>query len=227
MRIVLFVCIALLGCISVFAQAKEEKKQSADTAKKETVTRTIEVKSVEDLQKLMQIFTNGGGEVTAKDSAKSAVEARNVVTDNGGMPRREWWAKSIRNQKAPELKAIKWINDRVPVTKGKFVLYHLWSTTCKPCLKSIPKLNELSKLFKDEMVVIGVSTDDSVERMQGKPVIEYYRARDNREIMNAIDAHVLSYVLLVDPEGIVRLEGVSHDLTPELVRTVIDKYKKK
>lgn len=226
MRKVLFVGIALLGCVSVFAQAKVEKKQSADTTKKEKITRTIEVKSVEDLQKLMQIFTNGGGEVTTKDSVKPTPAARNVVTDNGGMPRREWWAKSILNQKAPELKAIKWINDKKPVTDGKFVLYHLWSTTCKPCLKSIPKLNELSKQFKEDMVVIGVATDDSVERMKGKPEIEYYRARDNREMMNAIDGHVLSYVLLVDPKGIVRLEGVSHDLTPELIRDVIKKYKK-
>src|SRR4051812_13554317 len=58
------------------------------------------------------------------------------------------WAKSVLNQKAPELVVEKWLTEK-PDTKGKFVLIDFWATWCPPCRKAIPELNAFKKKFGD------------------------------------------------------------------------------
>lgn len=40
-----------------------------------------------------------------------------------------------------------------------------------------------------------------------------------------MDLHVLSYVQLIDPKGIVRWEGLCIDLTTKKIKEIIAKYK--
>jgi thiol-disulfide isomerase/thioredoxin len=44
---------------------------------------------------------------------------------------------------------------------GKIVLLNFWATWCPPCREEIPELIELSNRYKDRLIVIGVSVDDS------------------------------------------------------------------
>lgn len=140
------------------------------------------------------------------------------------------WAKSFLNQKAPELTVQQWLTD-MPETKGKFVLIDFWATWCGPCRKAIPELNELHKQFRNDLVVIGIS-DESPEKVEAmkSPVIEYYSAIDTQAtIKNQLDVKGIPHVILIDPKGIVRWEGFpllpGHELTPEVVRDLIQKYK--
>lgn len=43
--------------------------------------------------------------------------------------------------------------------QGKVVLLNFWATWCPPCRLEIPDIIELSKKYKDQLVVIGVSVD--------------------------------------------------------------------
>lgn len=142
----------------------------------------------------------------------------------GGV-REAWWAKSFLGKKAPELIVENW-SPKKPNVKGKFILLDFFGVYCAPCRKAIPKLNEWSKQFKKDMIVIGYASNSIEQLKQMEPKIEYYCASDHEGRTCAlVDLHVNSFVHLIDPKGIVRWEGICAELTTEKIKEVIEKYK--
>lgn len=144
---------------------------------------------------------------------------------------KELWAKSILNEKAPELVVEKWLSD-IPDTEGKFVLIDFWATWCGPCIKAIPELNSYQKEFKDQLVVIGLSDESEAKvKKQKRPKIEYYNAIDTqRRLNNELEVRGIPHCILIDPDGIVRWEGypllTGYELTSDVIAKVIENYKK-
>ncbi len=143
---------------------------------------------------------------------------------------KKMWAKSVLNEKAPELTVTEWISKQ-PDTQGKFILVDFWATWCGPCRKAIPELNEFQKEFSDDLVVIGISqeTTEKVNAMK-EPVIEYYYGVDPAGTMEKkLEVKGIPHVILIDPQGIVRWEGFplleGHELTSEVIKKLIQKYK--
>lgn len=137
------------------------------------------------------------------------------------------WAKSVLGKKAPELTVEEWVSKK-PELKGKFVLVNFWVT----CGGAIPELNEISKQFKDDVVVVFLSEEpaDAVKALMD-PKAEYYTAVDTkRTMMKALEVQAVPHVIFIDPEGIVRWEGCpfqgGYELTSEVVKNLIEKYKK-
>jgi cytochrome c biogenesis protein CcmG/thiol:disulfide interchange protein DsbE len=50
--------------------------------------------------------------------------------------------------------------------KGKVILLNFWATWCGPCKAEIPSLVELQQEYGDKLVVLGLSVDDTVEKMR-------------------------------------------------------------
>ena len=69
--------------------------------------------------------------------------------------------------------------------RGKVVLLDFWATFCAPCKKEMPDLQQLSQQFGDRLVVLGISSFDSV------PALRKFA-----------EQHHISYPLLSDlPDG--------------------------
>lgn len=45
--------------------------------------------------------------------------------------------------------------------KGKVVLINFWASWCNPCVQEFPSMLKLMERFKDDLVLVAVSTDES------------------------------------------------------------------
>lgn len=132
-------------------------------------------------------------------------------------------APKFKGRKAPEIIVGEWISER-PEMKGKWLLVDFWTTTCSPCIRSIPDLNHFHERFGDRMVVMGITSEkrSQVERMK-KPVINYFNGIDPQgRSKKAFGIRGIPHVVIIDPNGIVRWEG--HPLLPgfKLTEEVIE-----
>jgi thiol-disulfide isomerase/thioredoxin len=57
--------------------------------------------------------------------------------------------------------------------KGKIILLNFWATWCPPCKVEIPDLIALQQQYKDDVVILGFSVDDTAEQL--KPFADEYR----------------------------------------------------
>ena len=64
------------------------------------------------------------------------------------------------------LKDMNGVDVRLESFKGKVILINFWATWCGPCRVEIPYLIELQRQYADDLVVLGVSVDDTAEKLK-------------------------------------------------------------
>jgi cytochrome c biogenesis protein CcmG/thiol:disulfide interchange protein DsbE len=67
--------------------------------------------------------------------------------------------------------------------KGKVIVVNFWATWCGPCELEIPWLVELQDTYPDDIVVLGISIDDSAEML--KPYAE--KMKMNYPVLVGVD----------------------------------------
>ena len=64
------------------------------------------------------------------------------------------------------IKDMNGIDVKLAAFKGKVILLNFWATWCGPCRAEIPDLVALQQLYHDDVVVLGVSIDDPVNKLK-------------------------------------------------------------
>ena len=81
--------------------------------------------------------------------------------------------------------------------KGKVVIIDFWATWCKPCKKSLPKMDKIYKKYKSKgLVVIGISVD---ENNRNKP--------DKARVKNYLKNNKVSFPIMMFNKNIIKKFG--------------------
>ena len=71
------------------------------------------------------------------------------------------------------IKDMNGVDVKLSAFKGKVILLNFWATWCGPCKAEIPIFVELQKQYANDLVILGLSVDDPVEKL--KPYAAQYK----------------------------------------------------
>ncbi|MFN4152210.1 MAG: TlpA family protein disulfide reductase [Candidatus Sericytochromatia bacterium] len=112
--------------------------------------------------------------------------------------------------------------------KNKLILIDFWATWCKPCIESLPHLNELQKTFPQQLKVIAISDENktTVNKFLKDKNYKFTIVLDNNDISNNNFPHeYIPYSMLILPNGEIIDDLYQSQLTKEFIREIIDKHK--
>lgn len=108
---------------------------------------------------------------------------------------------------------------------GTPVVLNFWSSTCIPCLKEMPAIEEVHRELEGEVTVVGVDVTDTVEagkEMVAKTGVTYRNARDPRsEIFAVFGGIALPRTVLIAADGTIAATH-SGELTADELRDLLD-----
>jgi len=114
--------------------------------------------------------------------------------------------------------------------KGKIILVNFWATWCGPCRAEIPSLVELQEQYKGDLVVLGLSVDDTAEKLlpyaaefkMNYPVLVGNGREDVQEAFGPLFGIPVSVIIGRDGviakkhSGIATKEQIEREITPLL-----------
>ena len=91
--------------------------------------------------------------------------------------------------------------------KGKYILLDFWSQGCGPCLQSLPEMEEVAKLYKDQMKVVSICSDpkeswlDFIEQkgLTGNQWNEFAKGQTGLTAVYQVKA--IPYYVMISPKG--------------------------
>ncbi len=218
--------VELIGTTREKGIDQEEGETRSYYSKRVTFTQTLKLKSKEKTTLYLSIkYMACTNQMCLPPSSKQFIVALNnnfagekASLTLGGLP---------VGTKAPELKVEEWLSE-VPDLKGKFVALDFWGPYCKPCIAGFPHINELHHKFKDKVVFIASTTNESPGDVYtfeaGTPIEFYSMMLKSKSLSDDYKIYGIPHMILVDPNGIVRFNGNGFNLTEAMLNDIITKY---
>lgn len=106
-------------------------------------------------------------------------------------------------------------------TAGRVVVLDFWATWCGPCKRAMPRLDELYKENKKDLVIMGIS-DESRSTVEGflkdHPHAYGMTIDESKTLFGSLQITGIPHVVVISTDGIVRWQG--NPLQPEFVGVV-------
>jgi len=108
----------------------------------------------------------------------------------------------------PDLVSFK-LEGKIPKSlEGKVVIMSFWASSCRPCVRLFPVLEELQKKFGSRLVVVAVNVDEKRANMDNflkKHPVAVIILRDSKQKLAAVvEPAAMSTTFILDGEGKVR-----------------------
>jgi peroxiredoxin len=99
---------------------------------------------------------------------------------------------AARNRTAPdfELPGLDGRKVRLSSYRGKTVILHFWTKTCRPCLEELPHIASFAKIlrpFSKEIALVTITTDENAD--------------DAKATLQSVVGATDSFTVLIDPDG--------------------------
>ena len=111
-------------------------------------------------------------------------------------------------------------------TQNKVVLINFWATWCAPCIAEMPSLEKLHNDYKDKIIFLFVSNEDSeiISKFVKKNKYHFKVYRAISEYPKSFDVRSIPRTFLIDKKGNIVIDKTgASNWNSEKVRTVIDK----
>ena len=114
--------------------------------------------------------------------------------------------------------------------KTKYTLLGFWGTWCKPCLTSLPKINDYyKKIDKTKLHIIGVACDNDINTVRNyltkniyawDNLFENLYYPSNEDLHKKLQIESYPHYILVDPKGKIIIESSKFDEIAKIVNKI-------
>ncbi|MGJ5641480.1 TlpA family protein disulfide reductase [Formosa sp. S-31] len=92
--------------------------------------------------------------------------------------------------------------------KGKVVVLNFWFTLCKPCVKEMPELNELTEKYKNDkdVVFLGITFNNTedVKKFMSDHEFNYRIIPNAAELVSGYNMSIFPHNAIIDKNGIIK-----------------------
>jgi thiol-disulfide isomerase/thioredoxin len=110
--------------------------------------------------------------------------------------------------------------------RGRPVVVNFWASTCAPCIREMPALEEVHQAAGDELAVVGVAVNDRVDaalELAASTGVTYPLAADPRgEYFTEAGATLLPTTLVFDADGELRRRLTGEITAGDLVEVLAE-----
>lgn len=166
-------------------------------------------------------YVNGKQVITILPSVNDEVAQRNAMLDAF---KRSLINKPLAPFKVTDLDYKVWESNKIT---GTVVVMNFWFTTCGPCIKEMPLLNEMvaDDRYKNvTFLAIAPEKHEQIKRFLKKNPFMYNIIPDAAQYINELQVRNFPTHLLIDKNGIIREVFIGYDIDiKEKLQTGIDK----